>query len=254
MLSTLPKPDPFPTFQASARDPNHTFSACSQPLTHTTAVRAERYSSGHIHDTIRKSEPSTVYLSTKTAIGDSIVTSTTDQVLPEETTKLPPGAKSVITMSTLAFTLMFAAWMMFGILGIPIREELGLTDVQFAWISAAAILNGSLWRLPSGILADRFGGRIVMLVLLLVTAVFSYLVSLADSYSIILILAFLVGFAGNSFSAGVAWNAAWVPKDRQGLALGIFGAGNVGASVTKFIGPVLITATAGATYFGFIQG
>ncbi len=182
------------------------------------------------------------------------MTTTTSNPLPEETEKLPKGAASVITMSTLAFTLMFAAWMMFGILGIPIRKELGLTDVQLAWISAAAILNGSLWRLPSGILADRFGGRIIIFVLLILTAVFSYLVSLADSYGMILLLAFLVGFAGNSFSAGVAWNSAWVPKSRQGLALGIFGAGNVGASVTKFIGPVLITATAGATYFGFIQG
>ena len=58
------------------------------------------------------------------------MTNATKQTLPEDTTKLPPGAKSVITMSTLAFTLMFAAWMMFGILGIPIRDELGLTDVQ----------------------------------------------------------------------------------------------------------------------------
>lgn len=177
----------------------------------------------------------------------------TDQP-PTESQKMPKGAISVITMSTIAFTLMFAAWMMFGVLGIPIRDEFGLTDVQLAWISAAAILNGSLWRLPAGILADRFGGRIIMLVLLVVTAIFSYLVSLANGYGMILVLAFLVGFAGNSFSAGVAWNSAWVPKARQGLALGIFGAGNVGASVTKFIGPVLIGATAGATYFGFIEG
>ncbi|HPU13856.1 MAG TPA: nitrate/nitrite transporter [Aeromicrobium sp.] len=177
----------------------------------------------------------------------------TDQP-PTESQKMPKGAISVITMSTIAFTLMFAAWMMFGVLGIPIRDEFGLTDVQLAWISAAAILNGSLWRLPAGILADRFGGRIIMLVLLVVTAIFSYLVSLANGYGMILVLAFLVGFAGNSFSAGVAWNSAWVPKARQGLALGIFGAGNVGASVTKFIGPVLIGATAGASYFGFIEG
>ncbi len=178
----------------------------------------------------------------------------TIDTLPEEPTKMPRGATSVIVMSTLAFTLMFAAWMMFGILGIPIRDELGLTDVQLSWISAAAILNGSLWRLPAGIMADRYGGRIIMVVLLVITSVFAYMVSLADSYAMILILAFLVGFAGNSFSSGVAWNSAWVPKERQGLALGIFGAGNVGASVTKFIGPVLIASTAGATYFGFIQG
>ena len=53
---------------------------------------------------------------------------------------------------------------------------------------------------------------------------------------------------------GTAWNSAWFGKERQGLALGIFGAGNVGASVTKFIGPPLIAATAGATYAFGIQG
>jgi MFS transporter, NNP family, nitrate/nitrite transporter len=68
------------------------------------------------------------------------------------------------------------------------------------------------------------------------------------------VLAFLVGFAGNSFSVGIAWNAAWTPRERQGFALGVFGAGNVGASVTKFIGPPLIAATAGGTYLLGVQG
>ena len=166
----------------------------------------------------------------------------------------PPGAIRVLTLSTLAFTLMFAAWLMFGVLGIPIRDEFGLSDVQLSWLSAVAILNGSLWRLPAGIAADRYGGRVVFLVMLVVTAIFSYLVSQADSYGMLLVLAFLVGFAGNAFTAGIAWNSAWFPRERQGFALGIFGAGNVGASVTKFIGPVLITASAGGTYLGFVEG
>jgi NNP family nitrate/nitrite transporter-like MFS transporter len=164
------------------------------------------------------------------------------------------GALRVLVMSTLAFTLMFAAWLMFGVLGVPIQKEFGLTDVQLSWLSALAILNGSLWRLPSGILTDRFGGRRVFAVLLVVTAVFSYWVSLADSYAMLLGLAFLVGFAGNSFSAGIAWNSAWTDREHQGFALGVFGAGNVGASVTKFIGPVLITATAGTTVLGMFAG
>ena len=71
----------------------------------------------------------------------------------------PPGANRVLTLSTIAFTLMFAVWLMFGILGKPIQTEFGLTDVQLSWISAVAVLNGSLWRLPAGILADRFGLR-----------------------------------------------------------------------------------------------
>lgn len=168
--------------------------------------------------------------------------------------RVPPGARLVLALSTTAFTLMFAAWLMFGVLGLPIRDEFGLSDVQLSWLSAVAILNGSLWRLPAGIAADRFGGRVVFTVLLLVTAVFCVLVSLAGSYSVLLLLAFGVGFAGNSFTAGVAWNSAWFPREHQGFALGLFGAGNVGASVTKFIGPVLVTATAGGTYFGVVQG
>ncbi|MDO4631701.1 MAG: MFS transporter [Corynebacterium sp.] len=86
------------------------------------------------------------------------------------------------------------------------------------------------------------------------TTIPAFLVSFANSYAMVLALAFLVGFAGNLFSVGTAWNSAWFGKDRQGLALGVFGAGNVGASVTKFIGPPLIAATAGSTYVLGISG
>jgi len=160
------------------------------------------------------------------------------------------GSTRVLTLSTIAFTLMFAVWLMFGVLGIPIRKELGLTDIQLAWLSAVAILNGSLWRLPAGILTDRIGGRVVFIVMLAVTAVPTYLVSRAGTYTALLGFAFLAGFAGNSFSVGIAWNAAWTPRERQGFALGVFGAGNVGASVTKLIGPALIAVVPVAGYVG----
>ncbi|GMA18057.1 hypothetical protein GCM10025862_00780 [Arsenicicoccus piscis] len=166
----------------------------------------------------------------------------------------PPGAGRVLTVSTIAFTVMFAVWTMFGILAKPIRAELHLSEAEYSWILAAAILNGSMWRLPAGMLTDRIGGRKVMVVMLAATAVPAYLVSVAHSYAALLVLAFLVGFAGNSFSVGIAWNAAWTARRQQGFALGVFGAGNVGASVTKFIGPPLIVGTTGASYFGFLQG
>ena len=164
------------------------------------------------------------------------------------------GATAVLVMSTLSFTVMFAVWLMFGILGVPIQKELKLSDPELAWVSAVAVLNGSMWRLPAGMLTDRIGGRKVTLVMLAVTAIPAYFVAQARSYAMLLVLAFLVGFAGNLFSVGIAWNAAWFPRRRQGFALGLFGAGNVGASVTKFIGPPLIAGTAGATYFGVAQG
>ncbi|MEV4492540.1 nitrate/nitrite transporter [Micromonospora coxensis] len=164
------------------------------------------------------------------------------------------GRTRILALSTVSFTVMFAVWLMFGILGKPISEEFHLSEVQLSWIIAVAVLNGSLWRLPAGMVTDRIGGRRVMTFMLVVTAVAAYLVSLANSYAALLALAFAVGFAGNSFTAGIAWNSAWQPREHQGFALGLFGAGNVGASVTKFIGPPLIAGTAGVTYFGFVEG
>jgi NNP family nitrate/nitrite transporter-like MFS transporter len=159
--------------------------------------------------------------------------------------------RRILVLSTTAFTLMFAVWLMFGVLGIPIRDELGLSDVQLSWLASVAILNGALWRLPAGIAADRFGGRRVFIAMLLVTAVPAYLISQATSYTALLGYAFLVGFAGNAFSVGIAWNSAWYPREQQGFALGVFGAGNVGASVTKFVAPAVIATVPAA---GFASG
>jgi len=166
------------------------------------------------------------------------------------TETLVKGRVSVLVWSSIAFTLMFAVWLMFGVLGIPIRDEFGLTDIELSWITAVAVLNGSIWRLPAGLAADRFGGRRVFLVMLVVTAIPTYFISQVTSYAWLLVGAFLVGYAGNSFSAGIAWVSAWWPQNRQGFALGVFGAGNVGASVTKIIGPVLIIAIPTAGYLG----
>ena len=51
-----------------------------------------------------------------------------------------------------------------------------------------------------------------------------------------------VGISGGSFSVGIAYVAKWFPKEKQGTALGIFGAGNVGAAVTKFAAPTVMVA------------
>ena len=118
------------------------------------------------------------------------------------------GRTRVLTLSSVSFTVMFAVWLMFGILGKPISEEFGLSEVELSWIIAVAVLNGSLWRLPAGIVTDRICGRKVMTALLVATAVPTYLVAHADSYAVILGLAFLIGFAGNGFSSGIAWNTA----------------------------------------------
>jgi NNP family nitrate/nitrite transporter-like MFS transporter len=155
------------------------------------------------------------------------------------------SASRVLALSTTAFTLLFAVWLIFGVLGVPIRKELQLTTVQFAWLGAIAVLSGSIWRLPLGILADRVGGRVLFVALLLAAAIPTFLVSRAHSFGQLIACAFFFGLGGNSFSVGIAWNAAWADKQRQGFALGVFGAGNVGASITKLVAPGLIALLGG---------
>jgi NNP family nitrate/nitrite transporter-like MFS transporter len=161
------------------------------------------------------------------------------------------GARTrVLTLATVAFTLLFAVWLMLGMLSIRIKPELGLSDGQLYNLTIAAILSGSLLRFHFGVWTDRYGGRRVLTALILFTVIPTLMVSRVTSYYELLACALLYGVAGNSFSVGIAWTAAWYPKERQGTALGIFGAGNVGASVTKLVGPLLIAAVPAAGFFG----
>ncbi|TFH86357.1 MFS transporter [Billgrantia azerbaijanica] len=145
-------------------------------------------------------------------------------------------------LSTLAFTLCFAVWTIFSILGLQLKDDFQLSDTQLGLLMATPVLTGSISRLFLGLLTDRFGGRWVFGVLMLATAVCVYLLTFATSYTMLLIGALGVGLAGGSFIVGVTYTAAWFEKARQGTALGIFGAGNVGAAVTNFGAPFLLLA------------
>ena len=149
---------------------------------------------------------------------------------------------SVLVSSTVAFTVCFAIWMMFAVIGIPIKTELGLNETEFGLLVATPVLTGSLIRLPVGIWTDRYGGRIVFFILMLSTVVPIWLIGEATQFWHFLVLGLFVGVAGGSFSVGIAYVARWFPKNRQGVAMGIFGAGNSGAAVTKFVAPVLVVA------------
>lgn len=161
----------------------------------------------------------------------------------------------VLFISTLAFTLLFAVWLMLGVLAVPIKAELHLSVVEFTWLTSIAVLSGSLLRLPIGLLADLWGGRAMMTAILVLTAAPCYAMSRVSTFGEAMLCALLFGIAGNGFAAGIAWNAAWFERERQGAALGTFGAGNVGASLTKLLGPQLIALVPAAGWLnGWIPG
>jgi MFS transporter, NNP family, nitrate/nitrite transporter len=154
----------------------------------------------------------------------------------------PRDQSRALWLSTLAFTTCFAAWTIFSIIGVQIKTDLGLSDAQFGLLVGTPILTGSLIRLILGIWADQYGGRVVTLATMLLAALATDLLTYAYDYPTFLLAALGVGLAGGVFSVGVAYVAKWFPKERQGTALGIFGAGNVGAAVTKFLAPLVMVA------------
>lgn len=142
--------------------------------------------------------------------------------------------------STVAFMACFAVWTIFSIIGIRIQKELGLNNAEFGLLVGTPILTGAVSRLFIGILADRFGGRKVMALVMLIAAAAAFLLSYARTYPEFLVAALFMGIAGGSFASGVAYVARWYPRERAGTALGIFGMGTLGAAITNFSSFVMV--------------
>ena len=76
-----------------------------------------------------------------------------------------------LTLSTIAFTICFAVWTIFSIIGVQIQAELGLTETQFGLLIGTPILTGSLTRLALGIWTDQYGGRTVLSLVMITSAI-----------------------------------------------------------------------------------
>jgi len=148
-------------------------------------------------------------------------------------------------LSTIAFTVCFAVWMIFAIIGISIQKKLGLSNFQLGFLQGLPVLSGSLVRLLLGVWTDQYGGRRTFPVVMIAGALATYFLTWAETYPQFLLAAFFMGISGGSFAVGTAYVTRFYESGRQGLALGIFGAGNVGAAVTKLAAPPLII------YYGF---
>lgn len=148
----------------------------------------------------------------------------------------------VLTMNTIAFTVCFACWTMNGVLVTYLVDQLvfPFDTVQVGWLIGIPILSGSLLRLPVGVLTDKYGGRWVFTILMLLAAIPMYAVSLVQSYQQFLWASLGFGLAGAGFAVGIAYTSVWFPPDRQGTALGIFGIGNAGSALTSMGAPIVL--------------
>jgi NNP family nitrate/nitrite transporter-like MFS transporter len=148
----------------------------------------------------------------------------------------------ILFLNTLAFTVCFACWTLNGVL-VTFLVDNGIfkwSVVQVGWLLGIPILTGSIMRLPIGILTDKFGGKYVFSILLLLCSIPLFLLPFADSFFMFALLSFLFGMVGTSFAVGISYTSIWYPKEWQGRALGIFGMGNAGAAITTFLAPTLL--------------
>ncbi|WP_163398213.1 MFS transporter [Flavobacterium fluviatile] len=148
----------------------------------------------------------------------------------------------ILFLNTLAFTVCFACWTLNGVL-VTFLVDNGIFNwsvVQVGWLLGIPILTGSVMRLPIGIMTDKFGGKYVFALLLLLCSIPLFLLPFADSFLMFAVLSFLFGMVGTGFAVGIGFTSVWYPKEWQGRALGIFGMGNAGAAITTFLAPSLL--------------
>jgi NNP family nitrate/nitrite transporter-like MFS transporter len=151
-------------------------------------------------------------------------------------------AWSVLTANTVAFTVCFAVWMMYGVLITFLVDNriYAFDKLQMGWLIGIPVLSGSILRLPVGVLTDKLGGRGVYAGVMLLSAAACYATSYADGFRGFLLGGLGFGLAGTSFAVGIAYTSVWFPAHQQGTALGIFGAGNAGAAITSVGAPILL--------------
>lgn len=153
-----------------------------------------------------------------------------------------PRALRVLTLNTIAFTICFAVWTMYGVLVTFLVDHgyLQIDKAQMGWLIGIPILTGSVMRLPLGLLTDRLGGKPVFVGLMVFSALSLFFTSQVSTFGGFLLGGLLFGVSGASFAVGIAYSSVFFPRERQGTALGIFGVGNAGAALTTLLAPTLL--------------
>ncbi|MTI32445.1 MFS transporter [Xanthovirga aplysinae] len=151
-------------------------------------------------------------------------------------------ANKILFLNTFAFTICFAVWLMNGVLVTFLvdNQVFDWDSSKIGWLMGIPVLTGAIFRLPAGILTDKFGGKPVFTILLLLCAIPTFLLSYVNSFWGFVWCSFGFGLTGASFAVGIAYTSIFFDKKNQGTALGIFGVGNAGAALTTIFAPSLL--------------
>ncbi|MCI0485380.1 MAG: NarK/NasA family nitrate transporter [Blastocatellia bacterium] len=155
---------------------------------------------------------------------------------------LPSGNPLQLVLATGAFAVCFAIFGSVSAMMPILRKRLDLSPIEVSVAIAVPVLLGSLGRIPLGMLTDRYGGRLIFSIVMMVSIIPAMLMGWVSNYWQLVTCGLFIGIALASFAVGVGFTSGWYPPERQGMALGVYGAGNAGQSLAAFGSPVLAGA------------
>lgn len=149
--------------------------------------------------------------------------------------------KIQLPLQTVSLVGGFMVWVILSSLIPYIKEDIALTSSQLSMVTAIPVILGSLLRIPIGFWTNRFGARNLFSISFLLLVFPIYFLSIATSYTHLVIGGLFLGLSGAVFSVGVTSLPKYYPKEKHGFVNGIYGAGNIGTAITTFCAPVLAT-------------
>jgi MFS transporter, NNP family, nitrate/nitrite transporter len=151
----------------------------------------------------------------------------------------PAGNALQLVLATGAFAVCFAVFGSVSAMMPIMRKQLGFSPLQVSIALAIPVLLGSLGRIPLGILTDRYGGRLIFSLVMAFSVIPALVMGRLSTFPQVVVCGLFIGVALASFAVGVGFVSRWYPPERQGTAVGVYGAGNIGQSLAAFGSPVL---------------
>ncbi|CAL28793.1 nitrate/nitrite transporter [Staphylococcus carnosus] len=147
-----------------------------------------------------------------------------------------------LTVQTLSLVAGFMVWSIIAPLMPMISQDIKITSSQISIVLAIPVILGSVLRIPFGYLTNIIGAKWVFFSSFIILLFPIFLLSQAQSVNMLMLAGFFLGVGGAVFSVGVTSIPKYFPKDKVGLANGIYGMGNLGTAVSSFLAPPIAGA------------
>jgi nitrate/nitrite transporter NarK len=118
-----------------------------------------------------------------------------------------------------------------------ISSDVGIDTLEFGAVGSAWLIGYAIMQVPAGWLADRFGSRIVLIVLAIVWSVLTAAIGLCTDFTMLIALWFAMGLAlAGVFPCAAKAIGAWFPDAQKAMASGLLGSSTMlGSAAASFL-------------------